>query len=728
MPPKKSLFFCLAALALAPAASLAQRQMEKLDRGVVAVRTGANNVFVSWRVLGLDASTTTFNVYRSTAGAAAVKLNASPLTVSNYADTSAASASVHTYSVRPVVGGVEQAVSIPFSLAAGGAWEPAVRIPIRSLADHIVHFVWVGDLDGDGEYDYVLDRLPTTAGVTQKLEAYTRTGTLLWVVDLGPTSTNTNNIEPGAATIDVGHWDGVTVHDFDGDGRAEVALRTTDGVVFGNGATLSGLGTNIQAVSILNGLTGAERARALIPTDYLADGPVAAHFGVAYLNGSTPSLVASMKNRIGSGSFNQMVLAWDFAANNTLAQKWKWNRTGVDAPDFHQIRTYDVDRNGTDEIHFGGFCLNANGTYRYKVGGASAGVIHGDRFHLGDLNPARSGHEGFSIQQDNANGLLYLTYDASTGATIHAYNLGTVEDTARGTVGDIDPATPGYEYWSFHGYHRIDTGAVVNATSPYPNFRIWWDGDLLSETLNDGKVEKFTAAGATTARLYTVGSSQNGGVSGLTSDRGAPMFYGDILGDWREEIVTFNSSYTQLIVCTTNIPTSTRLYTLAHNPAYRTAMTIKGYMQSHQPDYFLGNGMSTPANPAISYVALILQAELNTSVGGGTVITNNRGGYTGAGFADFPGSGGFAEWTRVNGAGGGSRTLTFRYSNGGSSARAGQLLVNGVSQTISFPTTGGWTNWATLNVTVNLSPAATNTVRLQSNGQDLANIDYLAVP
>ncbi len=726
MPPK-TLLAALLGLGLVAPCLHAQRQMEKLDRGVVALRNSSTATWVSWRVLGLDAASTTYNLYRSTNGAAAVKLNASPLTVSNYSDTAAAAASAHTYFVRPVVGGVEQAASVPYTIPANGSYEMAFRVPIRSLPNHDIHFVWVGDLDGDGEYDFVLDRLPTTAGVTQKLEAYTRTGTLLWVVDLGPTSTNTYNIEPGAATIDVGHWDGVTVYDFDGDGRAEVALRSADGVVFGNGTTLSGLGADKQAISILNGLTGAERARIGVPQDYLADGPMAAHLGVAYLNGTTPSLVATLKNRVGSGGFNLMTLAYDFNSANVLTQKWKWLRGSADAPDFHQFRLFDVDRNGGDEICEGGYVLNSNGTFRYKVGG-SLGVVHGDRFHIGDFNPSRAGIEGFAIQQDNASGLLYLTYDAATGATINAYNIGTVEDTARGTVGDIDPATPGYECWSFHGYHRFDTGAIVNTVSPYPNFRIWWDGDVLSETLNDGKVEKFTAAGATTARLFTVGSTTSSGVGGSTSDRGAPHFYGDIVGDWREEIISFNGDRTQLIVCTTKTPTSTRLYTLAHNPAYRVDMTVKGYMQSHQPDYFLGNGMSTPPNPNIAYVPLVLQAELNTTVAGGAVIATNRGGYTGSGFADFNTSGGYVEWTRVNGAGGGSRTLTFRYANGSGTTRSGVLTVNGVAQTISFPATSGWTSWATMNVTVNLNSAATNTVRVASNGADLANIDYIGVP
>ena len=32
----------------------AQRQMEKLGRGVVAVRNGSDSVFVSWRILGTE--------------------------------------------------------------------------------------------------------------------------------------------------------------------------------------------------------------------------------------------------------------------------------------------------------------------------------------------------------------------------------------------------------------------------------------------------------------------------------------------------------------------------------------------------------------------------------------------------------------------------------------------------------------------------------------------------
>ncbi|MBP2479671.1 hypothetical protein JOF53_008543 [Crossiella equi] len=95
----------------------------------------------------------------------------------------------------------------------------------------------------------------------------------------------------------------------------------------------------------------------------------------------------------------------------------------------------------------------------------------------------------------------------------------------------------------------------------------------------------------------------------VTSSHGAvdasqsvqPTFYGDILGHWREEALYTNVTFNQLIIFTTNHPTSTRLYTLALNPAYRNAMTLKGYMQSHHVDYFLGAGMSRPPRPNITY-------------------------------------------------------------------------------------------------------------------------------
>ncbi|MCC8250444.1 rhamnogalacturonan lyase family protein [Saccharothrix luteola] len=572
------------------------RRMESLGRGVVAVRSSSTEVLVSWRLLGLDPSGIGFNVYRSTDGGAEVKLNSSVLTGgTNFTDATANATRANSYRVRPVVNGVEQAPSGAFALAANRAVEPVVRVPLR--AGGAVKFLWVGDLDGDGEYDYVLDRQTSP----QKIEAYRRDGRFLWQVDMGPNSTNQNNIEGGSATIDVGHNDGVTVQDLDSDGRAEVAVRIANGVTFGNGVRFTDSNDNRQHIAILDGMTGAPRATAPVPTDYLADGPMYARFGVGYLDGVNPSLVAFMKNRIGSGDFNLMFAAWRFTGN-ALTMQWKFLRGNQNLPDGHNTRIIDVDGDGRDEIAEIGFVLNGDGRLRYSLG--PAGVVHGDRFHIADLDPARPGLEGYGVQQVNPSGLRDYYYDAANGNIIWRHTEPGTADVGRGMAGDIDPRHPGMEVWAFSGLYNAATNRLTQSSTslqPWPQLGLYWDGDTTMELLNDGKFEKWNPTSPTTTnsvpRLLT--TSQYGAVDAAQGN--SPVIYGDILGDWREEVLYTNAAFNELIIFTTNRPSSTRLYTLAHNPAYRNAMTLKGYMQSHHVDYFLGANMAAPPRPNITY-------------------------------------------------------------------------------------------------------------------------------
>ncbi|GFJ96121.1 hypothetical protein Prum_097630 [Phytohabitans rumicis] len=452
------------------------RVLENLGRGVVAVRTGTSSVLVSWRLLGLDPAGIGFNVYRSTAGAAEVKLNSAVLTGgTNYVDTTANLAQSNAYRVRPVIGGVEQAASGAFTLTANHATEPVVRLPLR--AGGPVKFVWVGDLDGDGEYDFVLDRQTSP----QTIEAYRSNGQFLWSVNMGPNSTNQDNIEGGSSTIDVGHNDGVTVYDFDNDGLAEVALRIANGVVFGNGTTFTNSNNNLQFIAILNGQTGALRATAPVPTDYLADGPLYARFGVGYLDGVNPSLVAFMKNRIGTGDFNLVMAAWRFTGG-AVTQQWKWLRGSQNAPDGHNTRIIDVDGDGRDEVAEIGFVLNGNGTLKYSLG--PQGIIHGDRFHIAKMDPNRAGLQGYGVQQDNPSGLREYYYDAGTGAIIWRHVEAGVGDVGRGMAGDIDPRFPGMEVWSFSGLYNAPPTSSPSRTPRCAPGRTWACGGTATPQWN----------------------------------------------------------------------------------------------------------------------------------------------------------------------------------------------------------------------------------------------------
>lgn len=572
------------------------RPMEKLGRGVVAVRKANNQVLVTWRLLGLDPDNIGFNVYRATGSGSASKLNSNVLTAgTNFLDTNANLGQANTYHVRPVVNGNEQAASGTFTLKANNAVEPVVRVPIRGGGP--IKFVWVGDLDGDGEYDYVLDRQTSP----QKIEAYRRDGTFLWDVDLGPNSQNQNNISPGSSTVNVGHNDGVTVYDFDGDGRAEVAIRIANGVRFGDGRTFSNSNNNNQFIAILDGRTGALRASAQLPTDYIAQGPLAVRFGVGVLDGSRPHLTVFAKNRKSDGSFNLQMTAWTFNGSS-VSMAWKWLRGNQNAPDGHNSRVIDVDGDGRDEVHEIGFTLNGDGRLRYSLG--DRGIVHGDRFCIAKIDPNRSGLQGFGVQQSNPSNLLEYYYDATNGNIIWGHYGSSPADVGRGLIGDIDPNHPGLEAWSFSGVYNAPSNRLVSGSSslaPWPHMTVFWDGDILTELFNDGKIEKWDPANPSpSGSLPRLVTTWNFG--GTRPFSPYPAFIGDIFGDWREEIIMTTPNNDALVIFTTDVPSDIRLYTLAHNPAYRNDMCVKGYMQAHYVDYFLGQGMSKPPRPNIYYV------------------------------------------------------------------------------------------------------------------------------
>ncbi len=570
------------------------RSMECLDRGVVAVPSNGQ-MFVSWRLFGTDPTDVAFKLYRQLgANAPELVCSTGPTGATSCLDDAPSAGA--KYFVRPVVNGTE---GEPSGTAEALA-QDYLRIPLQpGPSGAFVHLAWVGDLDGDGELDYVVDRISAEAPL---VDAYSRHGQFLWRANTGPLGANQDNIEGGATTISNGHWDGLTVFDFDGDGKAEIAMKTANGFVFGDGTKLTHENDQDQFVSILSGTTGAELARAPLPKDFIADGPLQCHFGAGYFDGSHPSVVTKCKNRVGSGAFNLVAATYDFDGTS-LVQRWKYVRDGSGGSDFHQIRILDVDGDGKDELAEGGYVIDDNGKVLYSL--ASQGVVHGDRFHITDMDPSRLGLEGWAIQQDNPNGLETYYYDAKTGQVLRKYsapNGAAGADMGRGTVADLFPDVPGFEYFSFNGMYAAQSGnlvvAEVDKNVPWPNFAMQWDGDVGSELLDNNKVGDWNL----TAKARNTYSWRHT-FSGLVQARGAIPFYGDVFGDWREEALLETADHAELRIYTTTYETDVRLYTLLHNPQYRNDLTVHGYKQSHLVDYYLGFGMSPPPTPSIKLVA-----------------------------------------------------------------------------------------------------------------------------
>ncbi|MBN1759346.1 MAG: hypothetical protein JW863_13550 [Chitinispirillaceae bacterium] len=452
--------------------AMSRRVMENLDRGVIA-RCSGSSVFINWRLFGTDPAEIGFNLYRQRSGGGPVLVCTTGSDEgTNCKDNEGREGDV--YFVRTLLDDVEGEPNRPHTYNG----KDYLSIHLKSH-DGAIHFAWAGDLDGDGDMDFVVDRLGAS---TISVDAYTNDGAFLWRMDMGHNADDRDNIEGGPSVISNGHWDGLTVFDFDSDGKAEVAIKTANGVTFGDGTVLNHNNDRDQFVSVVDGITGKELARTALPDDFISDGPLQAHFSAGYFDGVHPSIVTRCKNRQGSGGFNLVANAWDYR-DGKLTKRWQWKRGRErNSADFHQHRVVDVDRDGKDELADGGYVLDDDGTFLYGL----EGVIHGDRFHITDLDPSRPGLEGFGIQQDNPSGLETYYYDAADGNIIRRHS-GAGGDLGRRTVLDLYENKTGYEYISFNGMWVAQTGETITTDGnavPWPNFRMWWDGDLGSEHID----------------------------------------------------------------------------------------------------------------------------------------------------------------------------------------------------------------------------------------------------
>lgn len=121
------------------------------------------------------------------------------------------------------------------------------------------------------------------------------------------------------------------------------------------------------------------------------------------------------------------------------------------------------------------------------------------------------------------------------------------------------------------------------------------------------------------------------------------------------------------------------------------------------------------------------QAESAVISGTGTAQESVNPGFHGTGYVNFATSGGAVTFNGITGTGG-QKVITIRYALGITTARTGNIVVNGAAKAIAFQPSGSWTTWNTQTVTVTLNNNSTNTIQLASTGNDLANIDEITVP
>lgn len=529
----------------AQASSSTTRNMEKLDRGVVATKTDAG-ILVSWRRLGTEPKDTQFTLYRN-------KEKITEGAITNFVDTQGTTGSVYT-----VVANGEMSKPAP-------VWENGyLDIPLQNTPESDVvqmdrNGVYIGsytpgdseygDLDGDGEYEIVMLWNPSDAkdaastGRTGKvfMDAYKLDGTFMWRIDMGW------NIRAGQ------HDTMLNIADFDGDGRAEVMVRTADGTIDGQGNMIGdaskgttyeqswaalNAGKNLQGplyVTCFDGETG----KALDTIDYFPQNSVGAmttcysfgdDFGnrserynstIAYLDGKTPSAVFArgyyFGKNISKPNGRSACAAYSFK-NGKLKMDWSFDTADADKNQYigqgnHQIEAGDADGDGKDEIFYGALTWDDNGkvlwcTYQE----------HGDAMHLGDFDPTKEGLEWMKVYEDysadnpvfdlngdtlkpfiTSNTMFKNSKAAAEGgcpedkhmwgsslqnaATGEFYQIHNgVKDTGRGMIGNIGYDDSWYVMWGAGSSgYWDDKGNELDNLGAAMNGRIYWDGDLQDE-------------------------------------------------------------------------------------------------------------------------------------------------------------------------------------------------------------------------------------------------------
>ncbi|GHU79078.1 rhamnogalacturonan lyase [Bacteroidia bacterium] len=617
-------------------------QKEHLGRGLIAYRkAAAGPVYISWRYLNTDATDVGFNIYRSVISSgsegAKSRLNATPVMKSTFYSYSTTATEAMKFYLREVKDGVESdtdaAVYTLKSVADGGE-NPYIEIPMQQVNGdtnwkYSPNDASFADLDGDGEMEIVIHRTGESkdnsqSGITDPpvLQAYKLDGAFLWEINLGI------NIREGA------HYTQFLLYDLDGDGKAELVCKTAEGgkdaagnnlgeAYFpeykakykltrdynpnanyrnGNGYILSGP----EFLTVFNGQTGEE----IVTTEYdpprysnpynggeevPVQNPTADNINsrwgdnygnrvdrflacVAFLDGIHPSIVMCR------GYYTRTVLvAYDFAAGK-LTKRWKFDtynsteNAAYAGQGNHNLRVGDVDGDGFDEIIYGSCTIDQDGKglYNTKLG-------HGDALHLTDFIPERPGLEVLACHENKVDGTTLR--DAATGEILWQVKSG--DDVGRCMGTDIHAGYRGMEMWSPRSGGIINADkwqSITTSTAAVSmNMACWWDGDLLRELQDGTNVTKYENGVATPLLTPAFVSSNN-------STKANPCIVGDIIGDWREEVVLRATTNRFIRIYLTDKATNYRFYSFLQDPIYRMGIVYQNvaYNQPAHTGFYFG--------------------------------------------------------------------------------------------------------------------------------------------
>lgn len=633
-----------------------QRKMESLDRGTVAIKTNGG-VYISWRVNGTEWYDVAYNLYRD-----GTKINATPITgASNYTDAAGTLAS--NYTVKAVVNGVERNEQKTVSVLANPYMELKLReipeiagVPDKYYNDYRINDITAADLDGDGEYELIVKRVnegydsanPFENKYYTLIEAYKLDGTYLWTIDLGPNIMNAVEIN-------------VLAFDFDGDGKAEIVLRSSEGTVDGKGNQVGDVTdangnptpdgkTNYrdylkqnsswyeykgpEFLSLYAGETGEELHR----IDHISREPASQwgnrgmndaqlahratkfHYGAPYLDGKKPSVFISR------GIYQKIMMRTYDIVDKKFVFKWEFDSNlhpGYTSQGYHNYVIADVDNDGCDEIVYGSMTVDhdGKGLYTTELG-------HGDAMHVSDFDPYRKGLEIWACLESSPQ---YGSVFRAGESDEILWHRTAGRDMGRCMAANVSNKHKGTEMWDNDHMYSASERKEIYLSRGSTIFRIFWDGDLLEELATQGAAGPDNNGRKWEGKITKYNETSNTWDSLLDADKyyacndtkGTPCLQADLFGDWREEIIFRSENDQSIRIYMTTIPTTHRIYSLMYDMQYRQAIAWQmcGYNQPPHPSFFVGEAESIllPPPPVMDNDRLVLQpgaTAWNTSTAG----------------------------------------------------------------------------------------------------------------
>ena len=656
------------------------RQMEKLDRGLIAIKTDGG-VYLSWRlfdsednIFGSADKNVSFNVYRDG------KKISEVATKTNYVDSTVGT----NYSVAPVINGVEgekcDAVTVYnnsyFDIPLSKPDDETIYDPSGNELATYSFFPTdcsTGDVDGDGEYEIIVKWTSSERDVgspgdpaysgTVHLAAYKLDGTKLW----------NNDIELGKNVYSSAHTVQFLVYDFDGDGKSEVMCQTSLGSKDGQGKYVSNAAQTdeeIKAITdeenstadyrgygritegkefltVFNGETGVAMDTINLPTTRGSENGVdyGDNFGnrsnrfvsdVAYLDGEKPYAICLRGYYFGRNGKQRTSIAgisWDGTAlSPTYRFDTQKGQEGYYDGAYqyvgngnHNCTVADVDNDGKDEFITGALCMEVNDDNEFRPKWCTY-LQHGDALHIGNYDPTHTGFEFFTVHEDSGTNSLsgnditldfgMSVIDAETGNIM--FHEGASDDTGRGVMANVG-AGGYYQIWSAKNSARQSNGGTDFTTATSLTGRN--TPSMNFRIFWDGDLYDNLLNGANITdwngrNMSNIFSAGNYDCVSINGTKANPSLQADLFGDWREEVVYPTSDGTALRVFSTTDTTDYKIKTLMQDPVYRSGVAAEQTAYNQPPHVGFYMGKEVFETRTLTSIAVTTQPTKTSYVPG----------------------------------------------------------------------------------------------------------------